>query len=1193
MVARRRSAVLGCRGPPVLTPSGQTALLRCRPPANQARRLSIAKARRRAAGRARPRPDLSFPCSLRRTIAARIAVALGVGSLIAIGAFGLVTPKQHRGDAAAPGDRAADERRVHLDDRRRYRTSTRPFRSRSARRWTRRASPHRSTLTRRVSVELSWDATGTRVTIAPTRGWAPATYHTITVRPGALGASGRPMAVPARAVFLTRAATVGRIEATAMAGADATVSSAFRISFDQPVELGAVRGRVDVQPAARPARSRSPRHRSVHRPSSSPRRRPSRPPLPYTVSLVGMRGRRRRAAGCEPDARRLDDGGAAGRPFPPGPRDGERRRGPQSCRSASPSRWIARARRPPSRRRSAARRSPERSRSPRTTASSSSSRPRLLPYGASIEMLVRNTAFSAAGTQLEAADSVRITVEPKPRPPSPEGGSAVDLERRRGRWRQLGRRRDLLPRAHELHPDRRPRDDVRARAAAPVAGASRRSSSTRASRPRSPARTRRSSPPPGPCTHFSGGNPATGSARPATRATSGPRTSAAARATRSRRSSARISTSRASDRGVRGRPLREPDERQVRPRRDRRLGIRRPGPPRRGLLPPAMTGGPAAMIRNAVIHLLNEQPVLADLFEMPQALDQGLLCTNLRTMDGKRPVFVERQRRRLLLPVSPRSVPRDPDRLDGLAGIDTPARGRSRRSRRGGRAAEAAEADGPRARRGLPPPHPRRLGLARRSRSTAPKRRQRVTACRTRCYTPGRAEEPRDRRVACQGADDRTLPGRGLPGPRLLRSRPRPAGEPRQGQVRRRRRQRLRPGVRHLARIAASRSPRSRRPPSRRTWSSSPPTSTARARRSPGTSPRPPTSPQPRPSASRSARSPRARSARRSPTRARSTRTSSTPSRRAGSSIASSATRSARCCRARSGRPVGRARPVGRRPARRRARAGDRRLHRPRVLDARGKPRDGGRHDLPRGARPDRRRGRSTSATARRRSATPRPCASSTPLVTKVGTRKQTRSPAPPFTTTTLQQEASRKLGFSPKRTMSIAQRLYEGVDTPDGHVGLITYMRTDSTAIAGVAMGEARDVIRGALRRAVHDAEGPRLQDEGEGRPGGARVDPADELQARPGIARGLAQARGAPPLPPHLAARDRLADGGQGDGDDVDRAVGGAVRAARERHADALRRLLAGLHRGPRRRRRGRGRGGSPPAAARGGRRRRPSPT
>jgi DNA topoisomerase-1 len=82
------------------------------------------------------------------------------------------------------------------------------------------------------------------------------------------------------------------------------------------------------------------------------------------------------------------------------------------------------------------------------------------------------------------------------------------------------------------------------------------------------------------------------------------------------------------------------------------------------------------------------------------------------------------------------------------------------------------------------------------------------------------------------------------------------------------------------------------------------------------------------------------------------------------------------------------------------------------------------------------------------------------PRVASLTTRTQQRSPAPPFTTSTLQQEASRKLSFSPKRTMSIAQRLYEGADTPDGHVGLITYMRTDSTALAGVAMGEAREVI-------------------------------------------------------------------------------------------------------------------------------------
>jgi DNA topoisomerase I len=83
------------------------------------------------------------------------------------------------------------------------------------------------------------------------------------------------------------------------------------------------------------------------------------------------------------------------------------------------------------------------------------------------------------------------------------------------------------------------------------------------------------------------------------------------------------------------------------------------------------------------------------------------------------------------------------------------------------------------------------------------------------------------------------------------------------------------------------------------------------------------------------------------------------------------------------------------------------------------------------------------------------------PVVDGIATRASKRNPAPPFTTSTLQQEASRKLGFSPKRTMRVAQDLYEGVDTPDGHVGLITYMRTDSTAIAGVAMAEAQGVIR------------------------------------------------------------------------------------------------------------------------------------
>ncbi len=83
--------------------------------------------------------------------------------------------------------------------------------------------------------------------------------------------------------------------------------------------------------------------------------------------------------------------------------------------------------------------------------------------------------------------------------------------------------------------------------------------------------------------------------------------------------------------------------------------------------------------------------------------------------------------------------------------------------------------------------------------------------------------------------------------------------------------------------------------------------------------------------------------------------------------------------------------------------------------------------------------------------------------VTKVknGTRK--KSPAPPFITSTLQQEASRKLGFQSRRTMRVAQELYEGVEIEGmGATGLITYMRTDSLRISDYAIGEVTNYIRG-----------------------------------------------------------------------------------------------------------------------------------
>ncbi|HEX8707013.1 MAG TPA: type I DNA topoisomerase [Pyrinomonadaceae bacterium] len=83
--------------------------------------------------------------------------------------------------------------------------------------------------------------------------------------------------------------------------------------------------------------------------------------------------------------------------------------------------------------------------------------------------------------------------------------------------------------------------------------------------------------------------------------------------------------------------------------------------------------------------------------------------------------------------------------------------------------------------------------------------------------------------------------------------------------------------------------------------------------------------------------------------------------------------------------------------------------------------------------------------------------------VAEVSTKERKRNPVPPFITSKLQQEASRKLGFAVKKTMMLAQKLYEGIDVgSEGAVGLITYMRTDSTRVSDAALNEVRDFIGG-----------------------------------------------------------------------------------------------------------------------------------
>jgi len=95
--------------------------------------------------------------------------------------------------------------------------------------------------------------------------------------------------------------------------------------------------------------------------------------------------------------------------------------------------------------------------------------------------------------------------------------------------------------------------------------------------------------------------------------------------------------------------------------------------------------------------------------------------------------------------------------------------------------------------------------------------------------------------------------------------------------------------------------------------------------------------------------------------------------------------------------------------------------------------------------------------------------------VLAIDRKQRRRNPAPPFTTSTLQQEAARKLGFNARRTMRLAQQLYEGQDIGEGSVGLITYMRTDSVSLAAEAIQEIR-AVAARLYGAHEVAEEPRI---------------------------------------------------------------------------------------------------------------------
>jgi len=137
-------------------------------------------------------------------------------------------------------------------------------------------------------VALTWDDSGTRLTISPQTRWSAGTYHTVTVRVGALARSGEPLTRPARAVFVTRHATTGSVVATAPSGARVSIGTSFRVSFANPVDTSTVDTAIRLDPpAAGIVRWSSPTEgpaRFTFEPSA-----PLLPDVHYRVIVAGVR----------------------------------------------------------------------------------------------------------------------------------------------------------------------------------------------------------------------------------------------------------------------------------------------------------------------------------------------------------------------------------------------------------------------------------------------------------------------------------------------------------------------------------------------------------------------------------------------------------------------------------------------------------------------------------------------------------------------------------------------------------------------------------------------------------------------------------------------------------------------------------------------------------------------------------------
>jgi uncharacterized protein YkwD len=350
-----------------------------------------------------------LPLLLRRTVAARLGIMVALGAVVGVAGFAAprtttatppLPPVVPLSNAAFTSTVAAES---ELDEPVTISFSAPMDRTSVA------ASLEIEPAT---AVSLSWDATGSRATITPKTRWAPGTYHTITVSAGALGESGRPMEVPARAVFLTRSATAATIEATALEGDTASVTTAFRIMFDHPVSIADVRRALVTEPEIAGVLERAGSDPGaaafVFTPSA-----PLAPGAAYSIRLTGL----------------LD---AAGSPLATTPTLAvTTAEAPRVVRfrplhgttnvdqSATLSVRFTQSMDQATTKAAFVVTANGKAVAGRISFAEKDSvlifRPSAaLPYGAEIEMFVKDTARSAAGAPLAAASSVRIRIEAKP-----------------------------------------------------------------------------------------------------------------------------------------------------------------------------------------------------------------------------------------------------------------------------------------------------------------------------------------------------------------------------------------------------------------------------------------------------------------------------------------------------------------------------------------------------------------------------------------------------------------------------------------------------------------------------------------------------------------------------------------------------------------------------------------------------------